>query len=75
MFYHRSSKRGAELRTPVVIDKRNRAEKRQRNAFDRGYRIRKVILDANVDRCVVHVVLNAVAIDQPGTSRSCSLRT
>ena len=61
---HRASNRAAELFVPVVINKRNRAEKRKRNAFDRGYRIRKVILDADVDRCVVHVVLNAVAIDQ-----------
>src|SRR6476661_3980802 len=49
--------------TPVVIEKRNHAQRRQGHSFDRCYRIRQIVLDANVDWGIVQIVLNAFAVD------------
>src|SRR4029077_13980009 len=60
---HGIADRGTKGVTPVVIEERDHAQQRQRYSFDRCYRIRQIVLDADIDWGVVHIVLNAFAVD------------
>src|SRR5215470_3995441 len=55
----------AEALVPVVVQKRDHAPHRQCDAFDRPARISAGSqFNADVDRCIVHVVLNSLAKDK-----------
>src|SRR5439155_22869705 len=60
---HGVANRGAKAATPGVIEERNKSQRRQGHPFDRGDRIREIVLDADVHRSIVHVVLDSIAID------------
>ena len=61
MSCQRVADRAAELLVPVVIEERDEADDRQRLADDRRHGVAGVVDDADVDRRVVHVVLDAFA--------------
>src|ERR1700746_188473 len=42
-----------------MIKERNHTQYRQGHGFDRGDGIAEVVLDTDIDRCVVHIVLDA----------------
>src|SRR4029453_17351553 len=53
----------AETFAPVVIEKRNHAPHRQGDTLDRSTRISKwSYLDTNINRRIVHVVLDSLAV-------------
>src|SRR5580700_2459346 len=45
-----------------MIKERHNSEHRKGDAFDRAYRVREVVFDADVHRRIVHVVFNAFTV-------------
>jgi len=61
--YERIADRTAEVAIPVVVEKRDDTQNRQGDSLDWLERIRKVVLHADIDWCIVHIVLNASTVN------------
>ena len=66
--HERISNRTAEVAIPFVVEECNDAQDRQGDTYDRLVRIGQIVLHANIDRGIVHVVLNAITVDHCKTS-------
>ena len=61
---HRVAHRARPLRVPVEVEEGDDADEGQGLAHDRGPRVLEVVLDPDVHGRVVHVVLDALAVDE-----------